>query len=103
VIPEAERTDFNAKPQSIAKIAERKGPSVFMQISAIWCNSVQFTAISCGQEGRRHQGGPILSPPAGGGDLGCYLLQGNVCRGFMRFLGATKGATRVLPDASPEP
>jgi len=41
----------------------------------------------------------IFLPPARV-DFGCYMLQGNVCRGFLRVLGdtrgATEGATRVL-------
>jgi hypothetical protein len=42
------------------------------------------------------------SLPRRGVDLGCYLLQVNVCRGFMRDLGATEGATSGATKAGRE-
>jgi len=41
----------------------------------------------------------IFLPPARV-DFGCYMLQGNVCRGFLRVLGATEGATEAATGSA---
>ena len=99
MIPEAERTDFNPKPQSIAKIAESTKAQVFscnlVQIGANWCNLVQFRVGT--EEGVTKAARNFL-PPAGG------ILRRDKCNkrdkavfagGFCVFEVCTKVCTEV--------
>jgi hypothetical protein len=60
-------------------------------VAGSWAPVLSGAAGSCSAE--------TFSPPAGG-DLRCYLLQGNVCWGFLHFLGATEGATKCYQGAT---
>jgi hypothetical protein len=53
-------------------------------------------SVGCRVSSVECRGAQNIPPPAQG-ELRCYLLQGNVCRGFVHVLGATEGATEVLP------